>query len=341
MTENITFRSQLIRSVTDFAKACRMGPMLRPAILVELIVTISKYHEEGLKLFPEVYLCDNVSDVLKLIPDHGILPIGKTAIAEDAIRKILKKCAPLAIGGWCIYIEGDHRDLKFGLFRGPQNPISIPNDETLLSTGATVKVVKVFQISDDCVEIKSYVGGLHRIYFSHRQDTSPSPMHYLGNLVDAICTKSPPAIKESLATFLKKALKDALLLSHGSIVAVCRTAKIPKIFSDGIHLSSPINFAQQVADILQGQIPFISLVSEISLLAGMLNSDGIVVFSNDGKLLAYNCFISLPHRKSNSPLGGARKRAFDALCDKLGKGLYAVFIQSQDGWTDFMKVKND
>ncbi len=39
-------------------------------------------------------------------------------------------------------------------------------------------------------------------------------------------------------------------------------------------------------------------------------------------------------------IGGARKRAFITLSKKLGKGLCAVFMQSQDGWSDF-KGKND
>ncbi|HLD19139.1 MAG TPA: hypothetical protein VJB90_03955 [Candidatus Nanoarchaeia archaeon] len=341
MTENITFRTQLIGSVTDFAEACGIGPLLRPAILVELIVTLSKYREEGSKLFPDVYLCNDIEEALKLIPDHDILHIGTTGITEDAIKEILKKCAPLANGGWCIFIEGDVKKLNYGMFRGPLNPLAIPIDETLLSTGATVKVVKVYQVAEDCVEIRSYVGGLHRIYFSNQKDTSPSPMQYLGNLVDTICSKVPMETRESVANFIREALRNALLRAHGSLIVVCKSAKIPKLLSDGVHLAQPIDFAKQVEAVLDKEALPSSLSPGLSLLIGMLNSDGIVVFSNDGKLLGYNCFISLPTKKVVSAQGGARRRAFDALCDRIGKGLQAVFIQSQDGGTDFRRVKND
>lgn len=38
--------------------------------------------------------------------------------------------------------------------------------------------------------------------------------------------------------------------------------------------------------------------------------------------------------------GGARKRAFGSLSSKVGTELSAVFIQSQDGWTEY-KGSND
>ncbi len=44
--------------------------------------------------------------------------------------------------------------------------------------------------------------------------------------------------------------------------------------------------------------------------------------------------------RNENVIGGARKRAFSVLSKKIGKGLCAVFMQSQDGWSDY-KGKDD
>lgn len=70
----------------------------------------------------------------------------------------------------------------------------------------------------------------------------------------------------------------------------------------------------------------------------MIGSDGITVFSTKGKLLAYNCFIKSANQVNGKPVvGGARTRAYEALVKKIGNGIDAVFVQSQDGWTKLSK----
>ena len=51
-------------------------------------------------------------------------------------------------------------------------------------------------------------------------------------------------------------------------------------------------------------------------------------------VMAYNSFIKL---EASSAIGGARKRAYQALCKKVGKGLTAAYYQSQDGATELRK----
>jgi len=83
----------------------------------------------------------------------------------------------------------------------------------------------------------------------------------------------------------------------------------------------------------KGDIKENTLVNKGALLKGMFNSDGIILFDRKGQLLGYNYFVNLPAEKGL--VGGARKRAFSSLKKKVGSGLVAVFMQSQDGWTDF------
>jgi hypothetical protein len=71
----------------------------------------------------------------------------------------------------------------------------------------------------------------------------------------------------------------------------------------------------------------------------MLNSDGIVLFDNHARLLGFNYFVSSP--SPQRVLGGARKRAYSVLESKLGNGLTAVLMQSQDGTSHFKGSNNE
>ena len=75
------------------------------------------------------------------------------------------------------------------------------------------------------------------------------------------------------------------------------------------------------------------LSSAASLLEGMLNSDGIILFSNSAKILGFNYFVRA--KPSTQQSGGARRRAFGTLSANLDKGICGAFIQSQDGWSEF------
>lgn len=338
MPTNIIFRTHLIGEITDFAEACSMGMLTRTSNLAELIMSLSKYREEGLRLTPAVYLCSDLNQVLKLIPYSRYIQIGQTKLKDNAIKDILKKCAPLARDGWCIYIEGIKNKFRYGLFRDTFNPLAVPIDLTLFMSGTEhVKVIKVHQIVDDCVEIRSYRGDCHYVFFSNKRDSTPSPLQHVDDLVSEICQKISSEIKESVTTFFGKAIRSALLDSHGTLIAVCNK-KVPKYLSDGVHLPQAIDFSMLVKNALRDKEQLPNLQFEITLLKGMLNSDGIIVFNCDAKLLAYNCFISLPAQKTRAVIGGARRRAFDALSHKLERGVVAIYIQSQDGMTDFRKV---
>ena len=101
---------------------------------------------------------------------------------------------------------------------------------------------------------------------------------------------------------------------------------------------TPLDFSWLVAQLKKGDIQATLLTNKGSLLKGMLNSDGIILFDDNGRLLGYNCFVKVKH--DAGVIGGARRRAFAALSGKIGKGLSAAFMQSQDGWTEYVGANN-
>jgi len=338
MAENITFRNHLFGSVHDFADDCGMEPLVQSATLVELIVALSRYTEEGVHLAPEMYLCENLNAMLKFLPGHSSIHLGDATNNADGVMKALKKAAPLAIDDWKIYVEMTDGQFRYGLFHGDLSPLSIEVDQVLLSgdEGAT-KVVRVHQAGEDCVEIRSFLGKKHNIYLSHKKEDEPPPGQYLEGLVLAICANVAEHIREPVQTFLRRALRQALLRSHGTLIAVTSKAERPKLLNDGIDITPAIDFAKTIEGVMSNDISTSELRSQMALIEGMVNSDGIVVFNPNGKLLSYNCFVVQAGKNASKVVGGARRRAYEALCEKIGHGLSAVYMQSQDGWTNFKK----
>ena len=107
---------------------------------------------------------------------------------------------------------------------------------------------------------------------------------------------------------------------------------------DGVFFDDPINYEELVDLTSKNEIDASDLISKGSILQGMLNSDGIVLFDTKARILGYNCFINLNGQNGASINGGARKRAFIALSEKVGDEFSAVFIQSQDGWSEYKGV---
>ena len=340
MVQNITFRSHLLGSVTDFCLETGLALINQPLPLVELIVLLARYKEEGTSLCPEVYLTNDLNLMVSILPDSEKLKIGTSTNDLVGIKKALKKCAPLASQGWLVYIAQIDTNIEFGLFRGASNPIAVKVDDALIDTNNKgLIVVKISQIAEECVEIKCSNDSAHYVYLDHRSEKTFPPNHYLEALVSTISQKIPINLKEVTENYLSRLLYEALRDSHGCLVAVTDKNNPPSFLSDAILLEEPINFPDLISKLQKGEVQPSVLDSKKALVKGMFNSDGIVIFDNKGRLIGYNCFV--PIQKKNDVNGGARKRAFSELSSRIGKGLIAAFIRSQDGGTDYKDDKDE
>lgn len=334
MALNITFRTQLLGGVTEFCNACRLPLFANSLHLVELIVLLARYREEGEPLYPEVYVTTDVNALIAMLPESERVQLGDSSRDTIGISRAIKKSAPLATGGWLIYLE-DHDDkLSFGLFRGSSNPVSVLVDRILLDKHISVPVTKVFQVASDCVEIVNCSGERHFIFLNHRRDDSPPPLESLDKLVFSIVGAVAQASVDPTQSYLTRIMYNALRISHGTIIAVTdKKAPPARIFSDGIRLAEPIDFPGIIRDVRRSGTSPDRLTSAACLLEGMLNSDGIILFDNKARLLGFNYFVRAKTNLAEN--GGARRRAFATLSSSLGKGLCGAFIQSQDGWSEF------
>lgn len=104
-TKTVSFRTQLKGTLSDFLKKEDMCCPQTEDGLLELVVALSHYTEEGHPLFPQVVLCDNLDTTLSLLQGSDALTIGLGPRDQSTISFALKRCAPLARGGWVIYIQ--------------------------------------------------------------------------------------------------------------------------------------------------------------------------------------------------------------------------------------------
>lgn len=339
---NITYRTQLLGSIADFCAECAL-PLATPEVVVDLLVRLSRYREEGTELAPQVYLTDDIDLLVKMLPEGEKLPISVTSINAGGVEEMLKLCAPLARGEWRVFGQEREQLLHFGLFRGLANPLSITVDDTLLSEQDEINVIKAHQIADQCVQLRSSKNHNHYVFFNHRRQESPPPLQHIDDLVSYIVKSLHIDEKDRMKSFMKNTVTNALLGSHGCILAVTNMKRAPKfILRDALLLTAPIDFPAMIRELMRSTntstwLQFIEKKAE--LVTGMIGSDGITLFDQYGRLLAYRCFIPTPGE--TAVVGGARRRAFDTLTRHLGKGLSAAFMQSQDGWTDFRSAGNE
>lgn len=334
MPKNITFRTQLLGGVADFCAACRLPIFSNPLHLVELVVLLAKYKEEGVALYPEVYVTTNITGLTAMLPEAERMPLGTTTRDIAGITHAIKKSAPLATGGWLVYVQDTTDKLSFGLFRGSSNLVSVLVDSVVLDQRNSIPVTKIFQVAEDCVELITSSGEHHFVFLNHRREDSPPPLHSLARLIDAICAEVDPQLVEPTKAFLTRILYNALRVSHGTLIAVTnRRAPPSRLFDDGLKLDEPVDFPALIRLVRRGETPPGRLSSVSSLLEGMLNSDGIILFDSKARLLGFNYFVRA--KAASKVSGGARRRAFATLVKHIDNGLCGAFIQSQDGWSDF------
>ena len=333
---NITFRTQLLGSVNDFCMECAL-PLVSPEVIVHLIVRLSHYREEGAALAPQVYLTNDIDLLVKMLPDGEKVAISSTTPDAHGIEQMLKTCAPLATGEWKVYGQKKEQTLHFGVFRGASNPLALDVDNILLSEQDEAIVIKAHQIAEQCVQLRSSKSHNHYVYFNHRRQDTPPPLQHIDDVVSCMIRSVHSQEREPVQSLMKNTLTNALVSSHGCILAVTNMSSPPKIISrDAVLLAEPVDFPAMIRELRKSPKPDTWLryiEKKAELTTGMIISDGITLFDQRGRLLGYRCFVAAP--QEGGALGGSRRRAFQALERQLGRGLAAIFMQSQDGWTDF------
>jgi hypothetical protein len=336
MEKNITFRVPLLGGLTDFCHESGMSIINNPEHLVELIVLLAKCQEEGLHLFPRVYLIEDVGLIKRLLPGSEFLRISSRENKPiiDTLQAAIKTCAPLANMDWSIYLHASSATcIEFGIFRGCVTPFAVVADDIIMGESPS-RVIKLHKIATDCVEVQSNNGHINYILLNHGKEENIPKLRDFSNLIFSM-TKDINQYKQETTNYLWRTLDDSLKKCHGCLIVVTESRTVPRFLKDGISLEQSLDFNKLITKAKADVREFLTLNSTGSLVGGLLNTDGITVFDTRGRVLGYNCFVK--SSRSSSGIGGARRRAFNTICERIERThsskITSVFMQSQDNFT--------
>ncbi len=328
----ITVRDQLLGSVHNFLDAGGSRWVELAKILTGLAVALPGYREEEVPLYPVVFLCDNLNSMIG--SDQRVL-IGEGPVTVETATMALGKCAPLAQGGWSIFIEHQTNTIRYGLFRPSTLSFSVsPEDVLAIADLEATHVVIARSLSASCVEIMRDFGESLQLHLSAGEPETVTVPSAIQDLALSAVRDAPSEWQEKTCKFLIRSLTRAIQQAHGTLIAVQESTLKSKEYN-GIWLEEPIDLVKEVTEVEQAldRLGISRLQGTDYLIQGMIRSDGITLFSSDGKILGYNLFVQL-QEKDQTSRGGARSRAFQALAAKVGKSLRIAVKISQDGKTE-------
>ena len=340
ISKPISLRPTLLGESFTLLANEKMGCLITQEGVVELINQLVNYKEEGKDLFPKIYIFDDKHIIMKSLPTSQECFIGTGEKTIGTMLRALKKCAPLTDSDWSIYIHRKENSFDYGVFRAGTSILSVSIEESLIDNNneddQDIKALLIHQISDKLIEIKGVKSDPLLISFGGREESKESPVGNQIKFIEYVIKEVPEDIKEPTKNFFKKIFNEILKIGHGTLACVMNNTRktIPKKLEDGIQLRERIDIPKMIKQLLDGND--LQSNSELngfySIVIGMLQSDGITIFTNKGEIASYNVFIKHPAKiaKTNTS-GGARSRTFLALTHLIGNGIEAAYIQSQDG----------
>jgi hypothetical protein len=335
MGESITLRTYLTGALNDLVESAELGALGKCSMVCEIVSLIADYKEEGSSLFLDVFVVNNLSALTDLLPQSTYLRIGTVSFDEAGVKSALKKVAPLVRGSWRMYFSGNGGDLEFGLFRDSGHPLSVPID-IMLKPGEVgdARYIRITKLTRDVVKLSTQKGKDCVLNFTNAKASVADISGSIKDLAEIICDKVDSKIADTCKTYTTSLLTKMFRESHGCLIGVVKSSKLPSFLSDCTVINPPIDLCGAVDAVLRDAAAIVFLQALENLIVGIFNSDGIVIFNRQAQLLAYNCFIKL---KSSKAVGGARRRAFEAMCNKLDKGIIAAYYQSQDGASELRR----
>jgi hypothetical protein len=334
----LSFRHLLSDAVASFLHEAGLGSAQLGDALSELIVTLSRYREEGEPLFPVAFLGDDLQEMMRVLDGRDPVAIGTGPRTRETIQRALKQCAPLGQGRWwSLYVLLVPEGFAYGIFRTDPFPlVETPLERMRRAGELSLRMVGVLQLAENVIELRG-MGGLYRhIFLSGARAEVTLPTVAMDQLALGLTADLKEPARGLTRDFYRRVLFEAMQASHGTLVAVLPRGRegLP-VFVDGVLLEEPIDMVARVMRYHEN--PSVEAASAVSsaaqLLRGMMATDGITVLRSDGFILGYNVFIRHPESLIRQPsrVGGARRRTYEVLCAWVGRELTTAFFRSQDG----------
>ena len=339
--KSVSFRSDLQSNVTDTLHGAGLQCAHAPGLVTNLVSLLAAYTEEGVPLSPAVFLCNSIFELLQRAGVGEHVALGEGLQTSTAAKVILKAAGGLCGENWKIYVQRseDGATCGFGVFCGANDPSSMSVDEVLLADAEPgFPIIRITQSATNKVEVRSNAGQSIEFRFNADVDVyNLDPASDVAGLAGAIAV-SVGNQRQEFCAYVERLITSALKRSHGALLVVLPpgASELPTILEDGVRLAPALDLYQRFRlhlDEGKTAASVSKLQTANELVAGLIASDGITVFTGSGQVIGYRAFIHSEASASHSD-GGARTRAFHALANHLGPHLTAVLFRSQDGRTE-------
>lgn len=302
--------------------------------------------EEGKDLFPSLLLTRSYLDVSKRIGPNRMHVLGRCKIETLSHKNILKHLGASSSKPWIGFIEIVDDDVRYGVFCPPVHPMSIPILELVPTLEDLVEgntIVTVRRAGVDEVQICAKLSETLSISSARLQDAKTFSYEEMCDFAKLIVSNSKSTHAGELNEIIRNMIVDGLETSHGTIIAVVPDTDVAKFLE--IHTKShvliepPIDLVRE--EMLQTDADggsYKHVIDTMHVVRETIGSDGITVFSDSGKLVAFRAIVDSKDAKGD-PSTGSRSLAFRALCAIEESGPLAVLFRSQDGHSE-IKIKD-
>lgn len=329
-----SIRESLHGALSDFARESGLEEIHLIEMIREFVWLLASYREEDSPLFPEVFVFANRRGLTTLTPGGFELPLGRVPLQSASSAAILKACAPLANGGWAVYVVRDGQNADFGLFRSLRHAYAMAAEESMYGLGLDEPVVLVRNRGHQTAELRN---GTFRA-FTATLTTAPASAcalaQYARSFAEAAAARLAPPDRNTFEVYLQRLVTDSLLRCHGALLAVAANPRQNPALSDSVWLAKPVDLAALHAEAVKRRSAdaLANLTAAEVLFRGAMQSDGLALLTNDGKLLAFRVFLKPSTSEARvSGNGGGRRRAYEMMKRRLGRHFDAVLFRSQDG----------
>ncbi|MEG0619009.1 MAG: hypothetical protein RR557_06910 [Bacilli bacterium] len=332
---------------------------------ISILPSFFNYKEESTSIRPSIFFTKNVEKIISLSEYTKKIVITKDDVLGTNLKKILKMLLPFCNTGWVIYIDFSNESVEYGLLRSLSGIRGyVTQKELLVQTyEEDVSLLLIDLISE--YELKFH--GIKKVEtvidfrFDSTNVQSESNDILESMSKDLVSGLVLPANKRVIDS-VKKLINTLYLKSHGTIILIMndKCDKLPTdIFLDGTWLIEPIDLIAVINSIdnnLRGkgqddealrykgptgmflgdketdlEFNLEKYYAYSGLLFEMINVDGVTILNNKGQIIGYNCFAKNESENTKTTVGGARKRAFEAICNNKNEDIIGIYFQSQNG----------
>lgn len=329
-----SIRESLQGALTDFVRRAGFACIHLEELIREFVGLLAAYREEGVPLFPEVFVFASEEGLTALAPGGLQLNIGSLPLRGEEAEKVLKHCAPLAVHGWAIFVLKEDGNLRYGVFRSMRHSLAISAEESIRDLGTDVPAVLIRNRGHLVVEL---IGPTVQ-RFTAALTTTPAQSSVVEGAVSKFVESVVSSVEtpERLKPYLQRLFLNCLQRCHGTLLATV-LGDAQDYREAGVWPDKQINIStlHSAALATASADALADLQAAEAILTGMINSDGVVLFNDAATVLAYRVFLRANEAEKTQieDHGGSRRRAFELMCLRLGVQFRAVLFRSQDGET--------